>query len=418
MLFRLSHFGKHTVSTIKLGYVYFRICLSVLILLASSTTIFAQSTFEKESKGHFTWSPQKGLRFKTEDDAFYAKMGFRMQSRLTLNEADRTSYEAKINRLRFDVDGYIVSPKFAYELTVNFSPDDFNIGDKERISLIRDLYFSYNPNNNWSLIIGQTKLPSSRQSDNSSGKLQLTDRTFNNSDFNTDRDLGVQAHYYQLHDKRFSYAIKTALSSGKGLQYFKTDYTSYTLSGKVELYPLGDFKNNGAYSEGDIEREETPKILLSGAYHYNHNASMTKGLHGNRLYEPRDLQSAYLDIMIKYNGWSAMASYLNRSAQDPVTTDNDTNQHAILYIGHGLDYQLSYIFPRDYELIGRFSNQKMDNKIYEYNFANTKAWSLGLTRYIWQHKLKWQAEFTYKQEEFITTTKDSWYTRIQFDILL
>jgi hypothetical protein len=49
----------------------------------------------------------------------------------------------------------------------------------------------YKPTKNWTIGFGQTKLPGNNQRVVSSGSLEFTDRTINNSRFNIDRDFGV-----------------------------------------------------------------------------------------------------------------------------------------------------------------------------------------------------------------------------------
>jgi phosphate-selective porin OprO and OprP len=63
--------------------------------------------------------------------------------------------------------------------------------------------------------VGQTKLPGNRQRVNSSGDLQLVDRSIVNAFFNIDRDFGIQA-YYKNHINQFQYVLRGAISSGEG----------------------------------------------------------------------------------------------------------------------------------------------------------------------------------------------------------
>jgi hypothetical protein len=77
------------------------------------------------------------------------------------------------------------------------------------------------------------------------------------------------------------------------------------------------------------------------------------------MFEARTMKSLMLDTMIKYNGWAAMSSYMSRTTtKNAITIDpNDNTQSNFVYVGSGFDHQLSYIFPSNYEIIGRYSTQ-------------------------------------------------------------
>lgn len=394
--------------------------LLLLFSLGLGMTAMAQSVSEEESnKVIFRFDPKTGLGLTTADNFFSTHFRFRMQNRLTVMRKENTTYDANIRKLRFRLDGHILSPKFTYKIQLSFAPDDLKHNEPdESLAIVRDLVLRYQPNNNWTILFGQTKLPGNRQQENSSGNLQLTDRSINNSRFRIEPDLGLQVYYKRIDNDRFSYAVKTALSTGKGIYKSRNSDNSYALTGKIELYPLGNFTDGNAYSEGDLVREPKPKLLVSGAFHHSQNALWSQGLQGMSLYEARDIQSAFADILFKYKGWAAMFAYLNRDAKNPMTqSEQDPSLQAFVYTGRGMDYQLSYIFPNDYEVIGRFSDQEVQDVLYQQNLPHTMQWSLGLTKYIWNHKIKWQTELSYQQEEYVLKPiKDSWYLRFQIEI--
>lgn len=366
------------------------------------------------------YSYGKGLGVTTPDSLFQLNIRFRMQNRVSYidEENEDNRYEAQIRRLRLRFDGYVGSPKFLYAIQLSFAPGDVGvIEDGENINIIRDAAFFYRPNKNWNLIFGQTKLPGNRQRVNSSGALQLTDRTINNARFTIDRDFGFQAYYLHEYKDKFSYNFKTAISTGEGRNWTKTSDDGVALTGKVELFPFGTFRKNGIYFEGDILREEKPKLMLSGAFQQNNRAVRTQGQLGNELFAPRTIRSTFFDALLKYNGWSLMSAYMKRDAKDLVTYDSDdiTNFNYV-FAGDGMDYQLSYVFPSNYEIIGRFSTQKVDEEIKAYT-PDSKQYSLGLTRYLWEHTFKLQAEMTYNELKYqVGETKNNWYARFQIEI--
>jgi hypothetical protein len=362
----------------------------------------------------------KGLGITSPDSIFQLNIRFRMQNRVTyFSEEDIDNrYEAQIRRLRLRFDGYVGNPKYLYVIQLSFAPGDVGVIEEgDNVNIIRDAAFIYRPNSKWSIIFGQTKLPGNRQRVNSSGALQLTDRSINNSRFNIDRDFGVQGYYINEKPNKFSINIKTAISTGEGRNWTKTSDDAVALTGKIELFPFGSFKNNGYYFEGDILREVKPKLLLSGAYHQNNNALRTQGQIGNELFSSSTIRSLFFDALLKYNGWSFMTAYMNRNASDVITFNPiDITDFNYVYVGHGVDYQLSYVFPSNYELIGRFSTQSVKNEIKTFT-PNAKQYSLGLTRYLWEHSLKFQGEVTYNELYYFNSpTLNNWYFRIQVEI--
>jgi hypothetical protein len=366
------------------------------------------------------YSYGKGLGITSADSLFQLNIRFRMQNRVTYfnEEKEDNRYEAQIRRLRLRFDGYVLNPKFLYVIQLSFAPGDVGeIQEGENINIIRDAVFYYRPNKHWNFLFGQTKLPGNRQRVNSSGALQLTDRTINNARFTIDRDFGFQAYYINEKTDAFSYNVKTAVSTGEGRNWTQTSDDGVALTGKVELFPFGSFKNNGIYFEGDVARESKPKLMLSGAFQQNNKAVRTNGQLGNLLFEPKTIRSYFADLMFKYNGWAFMSAYMQRESSDLVTYNpDDITQFNYVYAGKGMDYQLSYIFKNNFEVIGRFSNQFVDHEIKPFT-PDLKQYSLGVTKYIREHAFKLQAEVTFDEKEYYSgDVENNWYLRLQLEI--
>lgn len=363
----------------------------------------------------------KGIGITSSDSLFQVNIRFRMQNRVTYIQADdeENRYEAQIRRLRLRLDGYVGDPQILYAIQLSFAPDDVGVIEEgQNINIIRDAVIIYRPNNkNWSFTFGQTKLPGNRQRVNSSGALQLTDRSINNARFTIDRDFGIHAYYLNEEKDKFSYNLKTAISTGEGRNWTKTSDDGVALTGKIELLPFGSFKKNGYYFEGDIAREESLKVMLSGVYHQNNKAVRTRGQLGSELFEPITMRSILIDGIAKYNGWSFMTAYMQRKADNLITYNpDDITEFNYAFGGSGMDYQMSYVFPSNYEIIGRYSTQNIDKEIRNLT-PNSKQYSLGVTKYIWEHALKLQTELTFNELDYFSgTNKNNWYARFQIEI--
>lgn len=408
-----------------------RLFIVALLLSLFSTPLFAQEVREilTEQFGDDITFPAlpyysygSGLGWTTPDSTFRLNIRFRMQNRATYiqNPDGDDAIEAAIRRLRLRFDGFVGDPKFVYAIQLSFAPGDVGeLSEGDNINIIRDAVMFYQPNKNWSFGFGQTKLPGNRQRINSSGALQLTDRSINNAQFTIDRDFGAFAYFLNEQLDQFSYNVKTAISTGNGRNWTKNPSVSPAYTGRVELFPFGAFNNNGMLFEGDLFREQTPKLLLAGTYHYNSGAQRQRGTLGSQLFERRDLTSILLDAMLKYRGWSFQTAYMTRSTDNPITVDPEiqigSNRRAV-FAGEGYDVQLSHIFANDVELIGRYSHQSPDSEVRSF-YPETDQYSFGVTKYIREHSLKLQSEITHSNGVFADGSEQiGRYFRFQIEI--
>ena len=395
------------------------ISLFTIAVIAQENDTLKLRSYDNRLDAMPYYSYGKGIGITSPDSLYQMNIRFRMQNRLSfLNSEDETDVEAMVRRLRLRFDGYVGDPRFQYAIQLSFSPEDVGeIHDNTDLNIIRDAMFFYVPNKHWQIGFGQTKLPGNRQRINSSGALQLTDRSINNSKFNIDRDFGVQVYYLGRKNESFDYNLKTAISTGEGRNWLRDYDDGLAYTARIELFPLGQFTKNGSFFEGDLARESSPKLMLSGSYQFNHNALRTAGQRGDQLFTPRDIHSLFVDAITKYDGWALMLAYMNKKADDPITYNpEDLTQKRYVYNGQGYDAQLSYLFRNNYEIIGRFSHQKPSDEIFALT-PQQNQFSLGLTKYIWEHAFKLQAEVTKNQYEFYDGSEDDdWFVRFQVEI--
>jgi len=402
--------------------------LIVLLLLFKIGIAFAQTSFDKnnslrlESLPYYSYG--KGLGITSADSIFQLNIRFRMQNRVTYYDYEdqdkKPEIEGLIRRLRLRFDGYVGDPRFLYAIQLSFAANDVGqVEDGENVNIIRDAMIFYRPNKNWTYGLGQTKLPGNRQRLNSSGALQLTDRSINNAKFNIDRDFGFQTNYNNMHPEKFSYAVRGAISSGEGRNWTKTSDTGLAYTGKIEFFPLGAFKNDGSNFEGSIVAESKPKVYLSAVYHKNNQAVRSSGQYGAELYQPRNLQNIFADFVFKYKNWAAMVAYMNRTTTNSsyiTYNPTDPSQISFVFGGQGMDYQASYTFANHFEVVGRYSWQTVNKQIAHFE-PNAKQYSLGVNKYIWEHAFKLQAEVSYNQRDYaIPKNGNDWYVRFQIEI--
>ena len=94
----------------------------------------------------------------------------------------------------------------------------------------------------------------------------------------------------------------------------------------------------------------------------------------------------------------------------------DLSEREYVFTGHGFDYQASYLFRSNYEVIGRFSTQDVHRDIQAFA-PDAKQFSLGVTKYIWEHAFKAQMELTLDDLDYFDgTSKQNWYVRFQIEM--
>ena len=388
----------------------------VIFIFLTSSNSFGQKHEYNDPEFDFS----KGIGIKAPDSSFFLNFGLRFQPRIAYTSADLSvfdfgSIQARIRRLRLKFNGYVFNPKFAYKVELAFENLSLDFENASVPNIILDAVFFYNLNDNWTFSFGQTKLPGNRERVISSGNMEMVDRTWINARLNIDRDMGIQA-VYSNQINNVVYAIKGAITSGEGRNFITTD-EGLAYTGRVEVLPMGKFKNKGDYSMGDLAREEKPKLSVGFTAHYNDGAIRQRGQTGRLLYDQRDLTSFFLDAILKYNGWAFMSEFMTRSTDDPITLNEDGDVRYV-YAGNGIFFQGSYVFKSNWSLIGRISYLNPVQEISDFT-DEVDEYAVGVTRYIKGHKLKVQADVAYEdrhnafREQIVD---DNWHIRFQVEI--
>lgn len=372
-----------------------KIFLSILFLFASIGA-FAQGEVDERPMIF----KMKGLEMATKDSSFYANFRFRMQNRLgfTTNGGDDfgiSEIDARVRRLRMRVDGYVLSPKIGYSIQLAFTRSDQDVDNTGIANIVRDAVIFYHFTDKFYIAFGQNKLPGNRQRVNSSGQLQFADRSIVNGIFTVDRDFGLKA-YYDNKLGSVPFRLKGAITTGEGRSVNETD-NGLAYTGRVEFLPFGLFKNDGDYSEGDQEREQTPKLAIGGGYSYNAKTNRTGGQLGKELYAAKDMGTAIFDLIFKYNGWAYQNEYMKRSSDDPLSFNAEGDVRYV-YAGWGNNQQLSYLFKNNFETAFRYSIVQPEHQtsIYENRREVLEA---GITKYLRNHRIKAQFNLNYNTEE-------------------
>lgn len=353
----------------------------------------------------------KGLiNFTAKDSSFSVKFAPRFQVRTNAmwdhdgDQYGQAEYNFLVRRARLKFDGYAFSPKLKYKIELGLSNRDIsgaNQFNRNTPRYILDAVIMWNFYENFELWVGQTKLPGNIERVVSSGNMQLIDRSLLNSRFNIDRDMGFQLrHKTQVGDK-FLIREKVAVSQGEGRNITEGNLGGLQYTGRIELLPFGTFQSKGDYSQSDLKREATPKLMLSATYDFNQDAVKTRSnlgsymfLSDGSLYET-DITTVFVDAMFKYRGFSVMAEYADRDADNPVAVEADgTATGDIVTVGNSFNIQGSYLFKSNYEITGRYTTVNYDAIA---GRSDEDQYTLGFSKYIVGHKLKVQSDISYTE---------------------
>ncbi len=323
-----------------------------------------------------------------------------------------------IRRARLKFDGFAFSPKLKYKFEVGLSNRDISgasVYNSNSPRLILDAVLKWNFFENFELWAGQTKLPGNRERVISSANLQTVDRSLLNSEFNIDRDMGMQLHHSLTIGEKFIVKEMVSISQGEGRNVTAGNLGGFQYTGRAEILPFGDFDD---YSGGDFKREPSPKLALGASFDHNSNAVRSSSNSGGYMvndtgFFETDINTFFVDAMLKYRGFSFMGEYANRSSEDAIASNSDgTPTGAIVNVGEGINLQAGYLFKSNYEILGRYTNITLDKEVTGIGVEN--QYTLGVSKYIVGHKLKVQTDISFNDLE--NNLVDTVLYRLQFDI--
>jgi phosphate-selective porin OprO/OprP len=360
-----------------------------------------------------------------KDSSFSMNVSARMQMLGTSNwDVNNGLYNPTSNllvrRARLKFSGFAYSPKLKYKLELGLSNRDIGKASSftnEAPKYILDAVVKWNFSGNFVLWFGQTKLPGNRERVISSGDLQQVDRSLLNSRFNIDRDMGFQLrHHFNLTD---TFIVKEmfAVSQGEGRNITTGNLGGHQYTSRVELLPFGKFTSKGDYRGSDLKFEPAPKLALGFTYDFNNDAVKNRSNQGSYMtndtgFYSTNISTVFVDAMYKHKGFSVMAEYAYRDAEDAFAKNSDgTLTGDEVQVGNALNLQTGYLLSKTLEISGRYTNIDWDSVITGKGAEN--QYTLGLSKYIVGHKLKVQTDVSYLD---LASKTNQFMYRLQVDI--
>lgn len=362
------------------------------------------------------------VNLSNKDSTLTMKLSGRMQFLVNASFPENQPNESSVSirRARLKINGFAYSPKLQYELYLGFSNSDMDGASEFTANtprFILDAVIKWKFHENFELWFGQMKLPGNRGTVISSGSLQFVDRSLLSSNFGIGRDLGLQLHHQSHLSQTVILKEIISIAQGEGRNVSTGNLGGYQYTARVELLPLGDFKKNGDYKEADLERESSPKLAIATSYAFNNKAVKTKGNQGTYMtndigFHETDISTLFVDAMFKYQGFSMMAEYSIRNADDPNAKNSDlTLTGDSVKTGTAFNLQTGYLFKNNWEISARYTNVQLQKSMP--SNLDENQYTLGVSKYIVGNNLKVQTDISHLE---VKNGGNEILWRLQFNI--
>lgn len=353
----------------------------------------------------FRFRPGKGFEMATADGKYSLTIRARVQVRYDLEHpnapGESIEHLLQIRRARLQLTGNVFGKHNRYYVQLGFSPRDMLGGlvegtDQIRYNPVRDARLEFTYLRDFSVWVGQMKVPFSRQRLTSSGNQQFVDRSSVNEEFNLDRDIGVQVRSEDLGGiGRLKYALGVFL--GEGRNAYALSKTGAMYVGRFAVLPMGLFDDE---EQADLDRVRTPKLALAAAYAFHDDAPGDRSVHGARPADggTTDIHNATVDGMLKWRGLSVESGFHLRKARRRNPGGALDEMGALIPValprdGIGWYGQAGYLIPpADVEFVARYSFVR---DVFGRHSALLSRDELGggVNYYVAGHNLKIQADY-------------------------
>jgi phosphate-selective porin OprO/OprP len=348
----------------------------------------------------------KGVTIASANGRYSLQVRARLQVRYDLEhpnfESEPVSHVFQIRRARVVLAGNVFSPHIRYQFQFGFSPRDMSndipsdLEDSIRRNPLRDARLEFTRLRDFTIWVGQYKVPYSRQRVISSSNLSILDRSLVNAEFSLDRDLGISARSQDLGGiDKLAYYVGVFM--GEGRNSFELRDPGLLYVARFEVLPLGTFDD---YTEGDPARTDKPGLSIGAAYAFQDRAHAARGVGGDPLADggTTNFHHVTADFMFKWSGISLFSGFHLRRGVRRVNggaLDDDGMPIATVPARQGIGWfgQFGAMVPKiPLEITGRYG---LTRNIYgdQSSQPNSDEVGGGLNWYFVGHDLKLQADY-------------------------
>jgi len=385
--------------------------ISFLITIFITTFITAQES--SQNKSDFDFGNGVSLSFEDGDYNFsingYIKPTYvynEMTSIVdggTINEFNR-QFKSKNSVL--EISGNAKKEKVSFSIRMDYSLSN----------PLLEAWVGYHPSKSVNVYFGQkNSFLNNREMIFNEDILQFTDRSLLSQNHTNSYGQEFGLFIETTFGEEFILSPKFAVTSGDGRNSFGEDSRDSDLGGvkfgaRLDLYPFGNFSKG---NEGSVDLVGEQKLIMELGFAYSKNigtSHRTGNGHGDIMFYDADgnnnlpdYEKIFVDLLLKYKGFSFLAEYADAAASGLNQTYTDTFNLLIpqqiseyLVLGSSYNFQLGYIFQNDIGIDFRyeFSTPEFTNEInnpYENSILQDfENMSLGISKYFDNNNLKIQ----------------------------
>ena len=354
-----------------------KIAFSIIIFI--TTFITAQEANQNQSDFYFG----NGVSLSFEDGDYNFNINGFIKPTYVYNEMTSIVDGGTINELSrqfksknsvLEISGDAKKEKVSFTIMMDYSLSN----------PLLEAWIGYHPSKSVNIYFGQRNtFLNNREMIFNEDILQFSDRSLLSQNHTAGAGEEFGLFIETTFGEKFILSPKFAITSGDGRNSFGEDSRDSDLGGvkfgaRLDLYPFGNFS---AGNEGSVDLVGEQKLIMELGFAY----------------------SKFVDLLLKYKGFSFLAEYADAAASGLNETYTDTFNLLIpqqiseyLVLGSSYNFQLGYIFQNDigidfrYEFSSpEFTNQ--NNNAYENSILQDfENMSLGISKYFDDNNLKIQ----------------------------
>lgn len=379
---------------------------SLIVFFCMSILINAQ---ENTDKNVASFELGSGLNFSFNEGDYQFNFGGFIQPSFNYTKVKGSDADNEFNAKNafLIISGKAVKEKVSFLLQTDYS----------KSQPLLDAWLAYHPSNNITITVGQKQtFVNNREMTYREDRLQFTDRSLLSQTLSdTGREFGVFVE--TKFGNKFGIAPMLALTSGDGRNSFgsdsrDTDLGGLKIGGRLDLYPLGYFSEGNDLFSADLAHEEKLKFVVGAAASKNKGVSNANGEgHGDFiLYDSNgssnlpDYSQMYVDVLMKYKGFSFLVEYVNASAEgldivyidDTATTLLAPQQISeYLVLGDSYNFQAGYVTQKGFSFDFRYESATPEFESNQNSIlSDASSYTFGISKYFDNNNFKMQAAFT------------------------
>ena len=385
--------------------------ISFLITIFITTFITAQESSQNKSDFDFG----NGVSLSFEDGDYNFNINGYIKPTYVYNEMTSIVDGGTIN----EINRQFKSKNSVLEISGNAKKEKVSFSIRMDYSLSNPLleaWVGYHPSKNVNVYFGQkNSFLNNREMIFNEDILQFTDRSLLSQNHTNSYGQEFGLFIETTFGEEFILSPKFAVTSGDGRNSFGEDSRDSDLGGvkfgaRLDLYPFGNFSKG---NEGSVDLVGEQKLIMELGFAYSKNigtSHRTGNGHGDIMFYDADgnnnlpdYEKIFVDLLLKYKGFSFLAEYADAAASGLNQTYTDTFNLLIpqqiseyLVLGSSYNFQLGYIFQNDIGIDFRyeFSTPEFTNEInnpYENSILQDfENMSFGISKYFDDNNFKIQ----------------------------